>query len=813
MDNLICEKKVDWSLLKEGFTLPQKSYSLLRERTSLPLAIGDKHPINIIINGISFNALLTNPSFDKTKYPNHKEHIQIRYSINSKISQYFKEIFSTSYKFISAQKKSQAKRLGVKTPEPEIFRLYISDTPDTFIGETIVASASDINTDFQNNLEFNKALFQQVLASYKAVFVSKQWPAEKYKWIAVKHFQDNWDIDAPDFAAMLKNALAKTGNLLVSVNNFPARMITEFAQADPEKVRAMFKNLFDENKSLNDRIEQFKNDSDVVLKKYGKPGAHHYQRDNSITTYLWLRYPEKYYIYKYSEIKSVVAKLQSDCVIKMGATAENLRIFMELYNAIRQELFADDELKALLKSQLSDDCYADEALCTLTIDFGFYISRRYGNESDNESNNASWFPTDYTPGFTVEDWVKLLKDPEIFTTSNLEIMARILDFGGAATCKQLSNKYGEHENFYNSGSSKLAERIHKKTNCPVMAENTENSRWWPILYLGRYNEDKNVSGVYIWKLRPELAEALKQVDLSAVKLYADMQTAEEPAMESYSQENFLSEVFMTSDKYNSLVRMLKAKKNIILQGAPGVGKTFAARRLAYSIMGVKDDSRIEFVQFHQNYSYEDFVMGYKPNENGFELKNGIFYSFCQKAASTPNKDYFFIIDEINRGNMSKIFGELLMLIEKDYRGTPLTLAYDGRPFFVPKNLHIIGMMNTADRSLAMIDYALRRRFSFFDMEPGFDSDGFKSYQQDLNSEKLNRLVAELKSLNNAIVEDKSLGKGFCIGHSYLCGEKICTDEWLQGVVEYDILPMLAEYWFDELDKYEEWKKRLTDAVK
>ena len=284
-------------------------------------------------------------------------------------------------------------------------------------------------------------------------------------------------------------------------------------------------------------------------------------------------------------------------------------------------------------------------------------------------------------------------------------------------------------------------------------------------------------------------------------------------IEKYDAEKFLSKVFMKRDKYNSLVRMLKAKKNIILQGAPGVGKTFAARRLAYSIMEAKDDRRIEFVQFHQNYSYEDFVMGYKPNENGFELKNGIFYTFCQKAASAPDKDYFFIIDEINRGNMSKIFGELLMLIEKDYRGTPLTLAYDGRPFFVPKNLHIIGMMNTADRSLAMIDYALRRRFSFFDMEPGFDSEGFVAYQQSLNNEKLDKLISELKSLNNAISEDKSLGKGFCIGHSYLCGATICTDEWLQDVVQYDILPMLAEYWFDDLGTYYEWEKRLTDAIK
>ena len=212
-------------------------------------------------------------------------------------------------------------------------------------------------------------------------------------------------------------------------------------------------------------------------------------------------------------------------------------------------------------------------------------------------------------------------------------------------------------------------------------------------------------------------------------------------IETYDKGKFLSEVYMTEKAYESLVAVLRNKKNIILQGAPGVGKTFAARRLAWSMMGEVDDSRIEFVQFHQNYSYEDFVMGYKPAEDGFELKNGIFYRFCQKAANQPDKDFFFIIDEINRGNMSKIFGELLMLIEKDYRGTKATLAYNGLAFSVPKNLYIIGMMNTADRSLAMIDYALRRRFSFFDMEPGFDSDGFIQYQNGLNNDTLNELVA------------------------------------------------------------------------
>ena len=281
----------------------------------------------------------------------------------------------------------------------------------------------------------------------------------------------------------------------------------------------------------------------------------------------------------------------------------------------------------------------------------------------------------------------------------------------------------------------------------------------------------------------------------------------------YTKADFLKDVYMSEEKYDRLVAVLTRKKNIILQGAPGVGKTFAAKRLAYSIMGKVKKENVEFIQFHQNYSYEDFIMGYKPKEDGFELKYGIFYKFCQRAASHPDEDFFFIIDEINRGNMSKIFGELLMLIENDYRKEAITLAYDDLKFSVPERLHIIGLMNTADRSLAMIDYALRRRFSFFEMEPGFDTDGFINYQKGLNNETFDALVGQIGELNEDIANDKSLGKGFCIGHSYFCNatEASCTIEWMRDVVDFDIMPMLEEYWFDDEKKVRSWQERLEEV--
>ena len=282
----------------------------------------------------------------------------------------------------------------------------------------------------------------------------------------------------------------------------------------------------------------------------------------------------------------------------------------------------------------------------------------------------------------------------------------------------------------------------------------------------------------------------------------------------YSAEDFLTSVYMDRERYDAIVGLLRAKKNVILQGAPGVGKTYAAKRLAYSMMGVKDASRVMLIQFHQSYSYEDFIEGYRPSGQGFELVKGAFYSFCKKAADDEDNEYFFIIDEINRGNLSKIFGELFMLIESDKRGSELQLLYSRELFYVPRNVHIIGMMNTADRSLAMLDYALRRRFAFVELSPAFDSEGFRAYRVGLVNPRFKKLVGVVKSLNRAIAEDESLGEGFCIGHSYFCNMKPenCTNAALASIVEYELIPMLKEYWFDEPDKVEEWVRKLWEAV-
>ena len=284
----------------------------------------------------------------------------------------------------------------------------------------------------------------------------------------------------------------------------------------------------------------------------------------------------------------------------------------------------------------------------------------------------------------------------------------------------------------------------------------------------------------------------------------------------YSVDDLLDDCFLQESDVTPILTGLAAKKNIILQGPPGTGKTYIAKRLAYVSMKEKDDDRLEVVQFHQSYSYEDFIQGFRPKEGGgFERRDGVFFRFCDKARRDPGRDYFFLIDEINRGNLSKIFGELMMLIEADKRGesnhVQLTYSKEGEHFSIPENVHIIGTMNTADRSLAMVDYALRRRFAFFHMPPQFN-DKFEAYLQEehsISASMVKRIVVKLTALNETIKGDDNLGDGFEIGHSYFCTDvpKGNDEEtWYAHIVDHEIGPQLLEYWFDD-------KKQAADQIK
>jgi hypothetical protein len=306
--------------------------------------------------------------------------------------------------------------------------------------------------------------------------------------------------------------------------------------------------------------------------------------------------------------------------------------------------------------------------------------------------------------------------------------------------------------------------------------------------------------------------------LDAVLPHVGSPAPEPPPEPTFSVDEALEGLFLDREEFIGIIETMSRKRNVILEGPPRVGKTFIARRLAYALMGYKTPSRMEMVQFHQSYAYEDFVRGWRPTAaGGFALIDGVFLKFCRRAAKDPTRRYVFIIDEINRGNLSKIFGELMMLVEADKRGPEFAvpLAYtpdDAGPsearFFVPENVYLLGMMNTADRSLAMVDYALRRRFGFVRLRPAFASPKFRAFleRRGVAESLIDRIVDRMQTLNADIVSDtKNLGLGFEVGHSFFCPqgtEENCGPDWYVAVVRAEVEPLLREYWFDDPSRVE-----------
>lgn len=291
----------------------------------------------------------------------------------------------------------------------------------------------------------------------------------------------------------------------------------------------------------------------------------------------------------------------------------------------------------------------------------------------------------------------------------------------------------------------------------------------------------------------------------------NLATGEMKTLPPYTIADAIEDNLYGEEWLKKTLALWRSRKNIILQGPPGTGKTFLAQRLAWLLMGEKDNSRYHLVQFHPSYSYEDFIEGYRPLENGtFQLRAGHFLKFCRRAEANPNEKFVFVIDEINRGNLSKVFGEVMMGIEVDKRGHKIQLQYSPETAFsIPENIYLIGTMNTADRSLALVDYALRRRFAFIHIRPVFDGmlEKFLT-QKAVPKVIISEIQKTLDSINRLIKEDTGLGEGFLVGHSYFCNPPEGTEEqslWFKNIIEFEVLPLLEEYWFDQLDKLERVK--------
>ena len=697
----------------------------------------------------------------------------------------------------------------------------------------------------------NSEKLKHVLNAYRKDFHKKDenknnkshWDCEKYKWVAVNHFQKNWNIDADNFVEMFKEATVKCYNLLDSQNYFPRKMIIALAEADEKSVRKMFRDLFDESTSVVDRVNKFIQEAERIRSTYGaEKWNSHYQNVNSISTYLWLRYPDKYYIYKYSECKMVAATLESDFVVKKGAKPDALIDFLKFYNEIANELSKDTDTIELLNDALTPECYSDTQYRTLTIDVGFYISRYYSNSETGDENmntsekiNHAWYVgatghdengvwTDFSEQYISEGrWENGYTDKYIEVVKSMNPGDKIA-IKAAYTRKKVPFKTnGETVSVMgikaigtitkNLGDGRNVEVDWYKTFEPkkewffFTARNT-------IWHVERQEDD----WVYGALLDFTFSDAEQDYErFLTIPFWKEKYVDDEP-LEEIDDVEEVSEVEVNEGNELPVREPRKVKLhalNTILYGAPGTGKTYATAEYAMAILENREinnnkttpeqrktlldeykkkinNGQIVFTTFHQNYGYEDFIQGIRPDCKSSELKfvkaDGVFKKIADTALHDKNNNYVIIIDEINRANISKVFGELITLIEDDKRWGELNAVSATLPmgdvFVIPNNLYIVGTMNTADKSISLIDTALRRRFDFVEIYPN----------PEFVENKVLRDV--LATLNNKLADELD-SSDLLIGHAYFIGK---SEDDLVNIMNRNIIPLLYEYFYDNAKK-------------
>lgn len=625
---------------------------------------------------------------------------------------------------------------------------------------------------------------KEILDRYKTDF-DQQWNEEKYKWEALKCFQDNWKIDAADFLSMMKAAFAKKGNLLDTNGNYPFAWIKEVSQIVPEEVRSMFASLYDEGEDVFGRIEAFKQTAAALRHRYTPDANNHYQRENPITIYLWLRYPEKYYIYKFKETRKISSflGLQLKYPIFKGSYPDNVKDCWSIYNLIHQAVLKDTQLQSLFQQHLDDSCYPDEQFRTLAMDVGYYISKKCSSDSSVISDDDSQNSDEDAP----------LETTALMTSSNHPLTLNTILYGPPGTGKT-------HE------MQKLADRYFTSENI-VLAEEERNDSiaaslgWWEVaaLILKDTGHPMKVSEI---KDHPLMEAKIRSSDCAEPErtIWATIQSHTKDECE------FVKTVVRHDPKVFSKNRdsQWTVDETLLSESSPELLETFNRYKNQDQTLSVVE--RYKFVTFHQSFCYEQFVEGItaeiddESKQIAYKNKSGVFKTICKEANEHPDKNYALFIDEINRGNVSGIFGELITLIEEDKRGTTkVLLPYSREPFTVPKNLYIIGSMNTADRSIEAMDSALTRRFSRIEMEPRpelLSMDPWKPRYLSIDLQKL------LEAINRRI--EFLLDHDHKIGHSYFMKIRGSSPEEelnnLRRVMKDEIIPLLEDYFFGDLNK-------------
>ena len=487
-------------------------------------------------------------------------------------------------------------------------------------------------------------------------------------------------------------------------------------------------------------------------------------------------------------------------------------------NYLRGDLREDPSLRRLsLMKEFVEKTYpenlgmSDELMMNgnlITMEELFHFVREQYPAIIN-SEKVEYYPslTEYNPGITAEEYERILGDENIVKRAWLDTLHYLYLMGGIGSCKQIANKYGNGAAHYNTNAINIAKAVYKETKCPLCARDTGENQYWPVLFYGRDLAD-SAEGVFSYKMREPLMEAIKALEGKGV--FREVKEVE------------------TNIKYD---------KNLILYGPPGTGKTYNSATYAVAICDgksvneltdynavmkryneLKEAGRIAFTTFHQSYGYEEFIEGIKPvvddeaTDISYTIEPGVFKKFCDVAGTPENmeidhnaqvwneKPYVFIIDEINRGNISKIFGELITLIESTKRAgmeeaASAILPYSGKPFSVPSNVYILGTMNTADRSIALMDTALRRRFQFIEMMP--DSDVLRKIHAD-KVEDLD-VAAMLDKINERITF--LYDREHTIGHAFFTGLKDDASlAKLQSIFEKSVIPLLQEYFYEDYQK-------------